>query len=137
MRPSFETVQQLVEIMERQRLEELAIETSELSVELRRDPNANPAVVIAAKETAQSPSHGRAIEAPMMGMFYRGPSPNDPPYVKEGDMVQEGQPICIIEAMKVFNELPSPCSGVITKIVAGNNSLVHAGEPLMYINEQP
>lgn len=76
---------------------------------------------------------GTPITSPMTGIFYSAPSPGSPPFVKEGDEVIAGQVIGLIEAMKVFNEVPSPTSGAVSKLAAESGQLVNLGDPLLYI----
>lgn len=137
MRLPTETLEQLVDVMEHHQLSELTVEWEQNRVHLERSlPSSEeiPSVALAQpvrmEETALP---GVPIEVPMTGMFYRGPSPSEPPYVQEGDRVQEGQVIGLIEAMKVFNEVPSPVTGVVKKIVAQNATLVQAGDVMMYV----
>jgi acetyl-CoA carboxylase biotin carboxyl carrier protein len=73
------------------------------------------------------------IEAPMVGTFYRASSPSADPYVREGDVVKEGQILCIIEAMKLMNEIESKASGRIAKILVENGQPVEYGQPLFLI----
>ncbi|MEN3002378.1 MAG: acetyl-CoA carboxylase biotin carboxyl carrier protein subunit [Armatimonadota bacterium] len=133
-----ELVERCLELMERYQLQELSVELGDLSVHLERAgmPTAAPTAAVVTPalpaEVAEQPSF-IPIEAPMTGMFYRGPSPSEPPYVEEGDLVYEGQTIGLIEAMKVFNEIPSPATGVVRRIVAQNASLVQQGEVLMLL----
>lgn len=74
--------------------------------------------------------------APMTGVFYRAPSPDAPPYVDVGDYVEEGQIICLIEAMKVFNEVPAERSGRIVEICATNGQLVEQGAVLFRLEPE-
>jgi acetyl-CoA carboxylase biotin carboxyl carrier protein len=76
---------------------------------------------------------GTPVTSPMMGIFYAAPSVGAPPFVQVGDVVTAGQIIGLIEAMKVFNEIPATVSGTVTKIQAGNGDLVQPGDPLIYI----
>jgi acetyl-CoA carboxylase biotin carboxyl carrier protein len=69
----------------------------------------------------------------MTGLFYRGPSPEIPPYVEVGADVEEGQTVGLIEAMKVFSEIPADVHGRVVRIVAENGKLVNQGEVLMLI----
>jgi len=69
----------------------------------------------------------------MVGVFFRAPAPNERPYVEVGDRVEAGQTIGIIEAMKVFSEIPSPHSGIVDEIVVEDRDLVKAGQVLMYL----
>src|SRR5579884_3220363 len=76
---------------------------------------------------------GVAIVAPLTGVFYMSPSPSAPPFTAVGETVQAEQVVCIIEAMKVFNEIKAEISGTVTSIVAENGNLVHKGQALMRI----
>lgn len=76
---------------------------------------------------------GMPISSPMNGIYYASSSPSSPPFVKEGDTVNAGQVVALIEAMKVFNEINAPMSGTIRKIAAQSGNVVGQGEPLMYI----
>jgi len=71
--------------------------------------------------------------APMTGTFYRAPSPDSPPYVEEGSRVERGDVVGLIEAMKIFNELETPVSGQVTKILVENGENVQADQRLMLI----
>jgi len=83
-----------------------------------------------------SPSKGRsriAQESPMVGVFYRSPSPDDPPFVNVGDLVSLGQTIGLIEAMKVYSELPSEVAGRVVEIAVQSGKLVQQGQPIFYV----
>jgi len=77
---------------------------------------------------------GVTIEAPMVGTFYRASSPTAEPYVSEGDVVKEGQILCIIEAMKLMNEIESKVAGRVVKIFVENAHPVEFGQPLFLID---
>jgi acetyl-CoA carboxylase biotin carboxyl carrier protein len=77
-----------------------------------------------------------SIEAPMVGTFYRASSPTAEPYVREGDMVKEGQILCIIEAMKLMNEIESKSAGRVVKILVENGQPVEYGQPLFLLEPQ-
>lgn len=77
------------------------------------------------------------IVAPMVGTFYRAPKPDAPPFVKEGDVVQTGQTVCVLEAMKMFNEIPSEVAGRITRVLAENGAPVEYGQPLFLVDPTP
>lgn len=79
------------------------------------------------------PDPSAAILAPLTGMFYTASSPSAPDFASVGETVQAGQVVCIVEAMKVFNEIKSEISGVVTAIVAQNGQLVQKGEPLIRV----
>ena len=76
---------------------------------------------------------GVEVLSPMPGTFYRAPSPDDPPFVKEGDSVKKGDPLCIIEAMKIMNEIESEDIGVIQKIIVESGQAVEFNQPLFII----
>ncbi len=73
------------------------------------------------------------IRSPMVGTFYRAPAPEKPPYVQVGDMIQKGQVVCIIEAMKLFNEIQSEVSGKIVRILVENAQPVEYDQPLFEV----
>ena len=85
----------------------------------------------ATKEPDSTP--GVEILSPMPGTFYRAPSPDDPPFVKEGDSVKKGDPLCIIEAMKIMNEIEAEDNGVIQKIFIESGQAVEFNQPLFII----
>ena len=76
---------------------------------------------------------GVEVLSPMPGTFYRAPSPDDPPFVKEGDSVKKGDPLCIIEAMKIMNEIEADDNGVIKKILVDSGQAVEFNQPLFII----
>ena len=90
-----------------------------------------PAEVAAA--TAAAEPDGHVVKSPMVGTFYRSSSPEAASYVEVGTQVKEGQTICIIEAMKILNEIEADKSGTITQIVAQNGQAVEYGAPLFVI----
>jgi len=78
-------------------------------------------------------STGVAVKAPIVGTFYASPSPDKPLFVQEGDRVQKGQVLCILEAMKLMNEIESEVAGVVSKILVTNGSPVEYGQDLFLI----
>ena len=75
-----------------------------------------------------------AVTSPMVGTFYRAPSPDEAPFVEIGDAIRKGQPVCIIEAMKLMNEIESPTSGRVVKILGAEGKVVEFGEVLFLID---
>ena len=106
-------------------------------VRLERAGAAAPAASAAAAEpvAAQSPapSAGLLIRSPMVGVFYAAPTEDSEPFIKEGDHVKKGDTLCVIEAMKLMNEIPAEQDGVITGILAKNGQTVEYGTPLFQI----
>lgn len=96
-------------------------------------PVAQAAAPAAAPSEAAPAHDGEAIPSPMVGTFYRKPSPDAPAFVNVGDTVSEGQTLCIIEAMKVMNEITAEKSGTITAIVAEDGTPVQFGDTLFHI----
>jgi acetyl-CoA carboxylase biotin carboxyl carrier protein len=96
-------------------------------------PSAVPAGLPEQVVIVERPGNMAAIEAPMVGTFYRASSPTADPYVREGDMVKEGQIVCIIEAMKLMNEIEAKVAGRIAKVLAENGQPVEYGQPLFLI----
>lgn len=88
----------------------------------------------AAAPAAAPPESGHIINSPIVGTFYRSPSPDAPAFVDVGSRVKKGQVLCIIEAMKLMNEIESDVDGVVTKIFPQNAQAVEYGEPLFAIN---
>lgn len=74
-----------------------------------------------------------AVRSPLIGVFYRAPAPDLPPFVEIGDVVQEGQTVCVVEAMKVFNEIKAEWKGRVVAIPPENAALVQAGDPLVVL----
>jgi len=126
-------------------LGEIDARVGDVRVSVRRAP---PPPVLAPPPTLApapaAPSPGTAtgagatpatitIEAPMVGTFYRASAPTAEPYVREGDVVKEGQILCIIEAMKLMNEIEAQTSGRIVKILVDNGQPVEYGQPLFLL----
>lgn len=87
----------------------------------------------AAAAEAETAPEGRVIKAPMVGTFYRSPSPDAKPFVEVGQAVKEGETVCIIEAMKLMNEIEADASGTIKAILVENGQPVEYGQPLFIL----
>ena len=94
---------------------------------------AAPAAATATVGGAAGAPAGDAISSPMVGTFYRKPSPDDPDFVNVGDTISEGQTLCIIEAMKVMNEIKAERSGTITQICVDDGTPVQFGDDLFRV----
>lgn len=92
-------------------------------------PQSQPAPVVAAEE----PAAGHTVKSPMVGTFYRSSSPGAKPFVEVGDSIKEGETVCIIEAMKILNEIEADKSGTVTRILCDNGQAVEYGQPLFII----
>ena len=101
-------------------------------------PQAMPAAAPAMLAPAAAPAEpaapeGHAVKSPMVGTFYRSASPGAKPFVEVGSPIKEGEPICIIEAMKIMNEIEADKSGTVTSILCENGQAVEFGQPLFII----
>ena len=94
---------------------------------VHQSPDAN------ASETTSEAQNLYAITAPLVGTFYQSSKPGDPPFIKEGDSIKTGQRLCIIEAMKIFNEIESEVDGVVKKISVNDASPVEYGQILFHV----
>jgi acetyl-CoA carboxylase biotin carboxyl carrier protein len=97
-------------------------------------PVAAPAAAAPAPEPAPAVDTSHAVKSPMVGTFYRSASPGAKPFVEVGDVVKEGDTICIIEAMKILNEIEADKSGTVSKILCENGQAVEYGQPLFLID---
>ncbi len=87
-----------------------------------------------ALEEAEGEGH-HILRSPIVGTFYAAPSPEAPPFVKPGDRIERGQVVCIVEAMKLMNEIEADCSGVIVEVLQENAEPVEFGQPLFSVRE--
>jgi acetyl-CoA carboxylase biotin carboxyl carrier protein len=149
-------VRELAKILNQNELAEIEFENAGMRVRLRREagaqPVAAPATVIATPLTAPpvaaaaakapaapaaapapSAADGTLITSPFVGTFYRSPSPDTPSFVDKGQRIKKGQVLCIVEAMKLMNEIESDLDGVILDILVENGQPVEYGEPLFRI----
>ncbi|HLP32993.1 MAG TPA: acetyl-CoA carboxylase biotin carboxyl carrier protein [Bacteroidia bacterium] len=94
---------------------------------------AAPQIVAAPAEPAHTPTNLITIKSPMIGTYYSSPSPDKPVFVNVGDEIKAGKVVCIIEAMKLFNEIESEVSGRIVKILVNNASPVEYDQPLFLV----
>ncbi len=150
-------VKKLIEMLEQSGIAEIEIHEGEESVRISRHSSAAPAQTIvqvpevATGKTAfpdskeapmvdesqqQDKIEGYTVKAPMVGIFYGSPTPDKAPYVEHGQSVIKGDVLCIIEAMKIMNQIEADISGVIGKIMVENGEPVEYGQPLFIIREE-
>ncbi|TAK88492.1 MAG: acetyl-CoA carboxylase biotin carboxyl carrier protein [Betaproteobacteria bacterium] len=98
-------------------------------------PAPSPAAPAAPAAAAEPPAgqEGHVVKAPMVGTFYRSPSPDAKPFVEVGQTIKEGDTICIIEAMKLMNEIEADASGVVKAVLVENGQPVEYGQPLFML----
>ncbi len=137
-------IKKLIELIEESGISEIEIHESEDSVRISRYPNSAPMVIQPAAqplpvtptpppEPITDKSKGHVISSPMVGTFYRASSPTNKPFTEEREMVNEGDTLCVIEAMKILNQITSDKTGIVTKILVENGAPVEYGEPLFVI----
>ena len=137
------TVSELVELAVKHDLAELEVEQGGARIRVVREraggmvalPRAEgaPAMAVAPASEPAVAAHLVRVDAPMVGTFYRSPGPDTSPFAQEGDTVKEGQVLCIIEAMKLMNEIESKVSGRIVKILVENAQPVEFGQGLFLV----
>jgi len=142
--PRAERIREIVRIVQESGVGEVTIEDAGLRVTVRRTTDTVPVPVAEASSPAVEEELTSAaapaappvdpgvmrVEAPMVGTFYRAPSPGSPPFVEEGDAVAVGQTLCILEAMKLMNEVKAEQEGIVRRIVPQNAQSVEYGELL-------
>jgi acetyl-CoA carboxylase biotin carboxyl carrier protein len=149
-------IQDLVKMVNKSNISELTIEEKDIKITIKQkedkyvtaapapvqhvqafpQPMAAPAPAAtpaAAPEAAKPASNLITIKSPMIGTFYRKPGPDKPNFVEEGDDVKPGKVVCIIEAMKLFNEIESEISGKIVKILVEDSTPVEFDQPLFMV----
>lgn len=149
---SYDEISEILKIIDESSCDEFVLETGDIKLVVRRRGACGSAPSIESANTASTaPSPGASIEparrpsatrsgvaanmvpAPMVGTFYRSPSPGAPAFVEVGSKVTKGDPICIIEVMKLFTTIHAEWSGTVTEIGAENASLVEYGQMLFVI----
>jgi acetyl-CoA carboxylase biotin carboxyl carrier protein len=163
MAMDFKQIQELIRLVNKSNIGELIVEEKGFSLTIKQkvEPaqqiittahTAAPVVIPAAaslsnvqaqpsqaaaqdksKSQESAPSNTITIKSPMIGTFYRSPSPGKPPFVEVGSEIETGKPVCIIEAMKLFNEIESEVKGKVVKILVEDASPVEYDQPLFLV----
>lgn len=141
-------VKKLIELLEESNINEIEIHEGEESVRISRGstvvaapapvavapaPVAAPAAAVAPVAEAAPAHNGHAVLSPMVGTFYRAPSPSSPSFIEVGQTVKAGDPICIVEAMKMMNQIEADKSGVVEAILVEDGQPVEFDQPLVVI----
>lgn len=147
-------IRDLIDFIAHSGLNEVDIETKELKLHVKREPDqkvlkaapvmaaapvaiAAPAAVAAPAATPKAEKAPSAktldVKSPMIGTFYRSSNPDSPPFISVGDKITKGQTVCIIEAMKLFNEIESEVSGTVVKVMVENSSPVEYDQVLFVV----
>ena len=151
MKFEIDYIEKLAKIIADNELTEISLEDGEQAITIRKDlaevvtttvaaPAAAPAPVVcqttvnpAVVEVEKEAPKGKAITSPMVGTFYAAPSPDAEPFVEVGKSISEGDVVCIVEAMKLMNEIKSEHTGKVTQICVKNGDPVEFGQVLMYV----
>ena len=145
MKFDIEYVEKLAKVLAENSLTEISLEDGEQAITLRKEVVVAPAAVApvatAAAQPAQAPAaapvepakKGKPLTSPMVGTFYSAPSPEAKPFVEVGQTISQGDVVCIVEAMKLMNEIESEFSGKIVEICVKDGQPVEFGQVLMYI----
>ena len=140
-------IRRLADLLREYGLSEVEVEREGVRVRLRREIQAAPgpasggprtgtaagAAPVVEAVSGAGEAHLLTVEAPMVGTFYRAASPDAQPFVRDGDRVKKGQVVCIIEAMKLMNEIESKVAGRVVKVLAENAQPVEYGQPLFLL----
>ncbi|MBO9595834.1 MAG: acetyl-CoA carboxylase biotin carboxyl carrier protein [Niabella sp.] len=154
----FKQIQELIKMINKSNIGELSIEQKDFKITIRQKEEqvtqvvtaapvqlqqaqvpaalptqAAPATPATAPKAAEVPSNTITVKSPMIGTFYRKPAPDKPNFVEEGDVVSPGKVICVIEAMKLFNEIESEISGKVVKVLVDDASPVEFDQPLFLV----
>jgi len=149
--PQTKHIQELIDLLKKNNLTELELEREGLRIRVRYEigvrtitatvpeqgaavsTSASQATTVAGTQTEDTTGM-ITITSPIVGTFYRSPSPDADPYVEEGDYVKKGQVLCIVEAMKLMNEIESEMDGRVTKILAESTKAVEYGQALFLVD---
>lgn len=144
MKFDIEYVEKLAKVLADNSLTEISLEDGEQAITLRKEVTgvvaAAPAVAPAAQAAPQAPAakpaevkKGKPVTSPMVGTFYKAPSPDAKAFVEVGQTIKEGDVVCIVEAMKLMNEIESEVSGKVVEICVSDGQPVEFGQVLMYV----
>ncbi len=144
----FKKLKEVIKILEESNIEEIEIKGLFRSVRVSKKATTITAstgssqgqkeiIIEASQKNKNTPDdEGTNIKAPMVGTFYNASSPETPPYINIGDKVTTGKIVCVIEAMKVMNEIESDVSGTIKKVLVKNEEAVEYGQPLFLVEPE-
>lgn len=142
-----EKVKSLYEVMQQEKVEEIKINSDDMKLHIRRKNYSRPVQRVAQpatqnvqQENATAPQQETVvgestIKSPITGVFYRSPSPTSPMFVKEGDVVDSGKTLCIVEAMKVMNEIKATERAKIVKVLVENGEPINSQQDLFVIEK--
>lgn len=134
------SIENLAKLMKENGLTSLELSQEGISLKLERKAEPGPALapnpspfVTAPVEPEPAPQKGSLVLSPTVGVFYSAPSPDSQPFVEVGSRVRRGDTLCIIEAMKLMNEIPSEVDGTVVEVCVGNGQVVEYNQPLFRV----
>lgn len=136
-RLDLEEIRALIRVAMEADITELDVEAPHVKVRIKKaQRNSVESIAVDFPAPAKAAPDERLVPiiAPMVGTFYRAPKPDAPPFVGEGDEVHAGQTVCILEAMKMFNEIPSDIAGRLVRVLVDNGAPVEYGQPLFLVD---
>lgn len=136
----FKLIENLIKEMNKSNLTALELEENGLKIRMEKKAESNNVIMEQEVKLVQTSPQSDIIEgdeilSPMVGTFYESQSPEHPPFVKIGDKVKKGQTLCIIEAMKLMNEIESDVDGEVVNILTRNEEMVEFNQPLFLIKQ--
>ena len=133
--PILAALRELLPALERHSVTELEVTVGQTQLSLRLRPGAHAIVAVSGDAAAaeQEDESLVTITTPLSGVFYAAPAPDEPPYVREGDEVEAGQTVALVEAMKVFNEIHAEVPGTVEQILVTPGQVVGSGQALMRV----
>lgn len=145
MKIPWEEIEELTKYIKEKGLSEITLETKDGKITVKRDSAGDVTHVISPQESKahkknkigdlDKKSNLYEVTSPMVGTFYGAPSPGAEPFVRTGSKIKVGDVLCIIEAMKIMNELPSEVSGTVVEILVKDNQTVEYGQVLMRMEQ--
>ena len=141
----FEEVERLVDLVREKGIGEVSVRQGDVEITVKAGPEAAGPAAPAARGGASPESEDLSaaerdglhpIRSPLVGTFYRAPAPGEDPYVEVGDRVRAGEVLCIVEAMKLMNEISSDVSGEVVEVLAENAAGVEYDQPLFYLRPE-
>ena len=152
----FKEVGEIIRLLDQSTLDEFVIEVGDLRIEVRRrgaggfpplsspapasivpavqaTPGGVPSTVVSEPSSAAVPATATEVRSPMVGTFHRRPDPSRAPFVELGQSVAAGDPLCLVEVMKLFTTIPAPCAGTVVQIAVDNGAMVEYDQLLLRI----
>ena len=142
-----EEVERLVDLVRESGVGEIRVRRGEVEITVKARPEAPDSQRVPGAGPVQEPAAGaeeaspeldglHAVRSPLVGTFYRAPAPGEDPYVEVGDSIRAGETLCIVEAMKLMNEIPADVSGEVVEVLADNAAGVEYDQPLFYLRPE-